>query len=234
MHFCFWDHLHLSTCLKVIDALQCSPYVSLILHFSPLLLPPSLPPLLPLCCTPPPAPGPERRPAALRPSAPRSTRRAALSSTALVSPAGSSPECHAACGTASAARRHLCPTAVAFWSPPRSGSNPRHCLLLPSSSFPVAYKTLHRVLLVHPSAAASPLRRRAPVRHGIPSSALSLPKLVAYSPPAAPIVPPQLGPSFPRTPERRLRSPPPAAVSGSRRPLPFGHLKLAQDHQQVA
>jgi hypothetical protein len=75
MHFCFWDHLHLSTGLKVISALQWSPYVSLNLRFSPLLLPPSLPPLLLLCCTTPPAPGPERRPAALRPSVACSTRR---------------------------------------------------------------------------------------------------------------------------------------------------------------
>jgi hypothetical protein len=88
MHFCFWDHLHLSTGLKVISALQRSPYASLNLRFSPLLLPPSLPPLLLLCCTPPPAPGPERRPAVLRPSAPRSTRRAALPPTARSACAG--------------------------------------------------------------------------------------------------------------------------------------------------
>jgi hypothetical protein len=88
IHFCFWDHLHLSTGLKVIDALQWSPYFSLKLRFSPLRLPPSLPPLLLLCCTPPPAPGPERRPAALRPSAPRSTRRAALPPTARSARAG--------------------------------------------------------------------------------------------------------------------------------------------------
>jgi hypothetical protein len=94
MHFCFWDHLHLSTCLKVIDALQWSPCVSLILHFSPLLLPPSLPPLLLCCCTPPPALGPERRPAALRSSAPRSTRRAALSPTARSARAGHPSSLH--------------------------------------------------------------------------------------------------------------------------------------------
>jgi hypothetical protein len=57
MHFCFWDHLHLSTGLKAISALQWSPCVSLKLRFSPLLLPPSLPPLLLLYCTPPPVPG---------------------------------------------------------------------------------------------------------------------------------------------------------------------------------
>jgi hypothetical protein len=88
MHFCFWDHLHLSTGLKVIDVLQWSPCISLNLHFSPLHLPSSLPPLLLLCCTPPPSPGPERRPAALRPSAPRSMRRATLSPTARSARAG--------------------------------------------------------------------------------------------------------------------------------------------------
>jgi hypothetical protein len=88
MHFCFWDHLHLSTGLKVIDALQRSPCISLNLRFSPLRLPPSLPPLILLCCTPPPSPGPEHRPAALRPSATCSTRRSIPPPTARSTRAG--------------------------------------------------------------------------------------------------------------------------------------------------
>jgi hypothetical protein len=87
MHFCFWNHLHLSAGLKVIDALQRSPCFSLKLRLSPLRLSPSLPPLL-LCCTPPPSPSPEHRPAALRPSAACSTCRSVLPPTARSTRAG--------------------------------------------------------------------------------------------------------------------------------------------------
>jgi hypothetical protein len=186
MHFCFLDHLHLSTGLKVASPLQSSPYLSLNLQISPqfssfpfsLLAPLPSPALLPWCLC--------RRSNAplwltaghllfspVHASVPCATTALAPSGWRLVR----APRCPR---DASTARRRFCRRRASAVHPPPYLPQTEALLVVPSLLTLPAYKRGAPGLpRARSDLAAAPLAPPSSGHRGARLSALFLPKLTA-------------------------------------------------------